>query len=500
MIKRNATMKSALSFKVLHTKLVCTIVLLFSVNILVHAQQETDISEWTLQESIQHALDHNIDIQQANLDLDESEIDKIDALGNYLPNITANASNSWNSGLTQNVTTGILEQQTNRSFSLGATASVPLFQGLKNLRQKQRAEITQLASQYSLEQMEDDIMLSVTNAFLDILVNKERLQVLEEQTELTQEQFDNTKSRIEEGAAPAGDSLEIKATQAEEQQQIIEAQNDIRIALINLAQLLQIDDYKNFDVADAEYDVPLETLLSRTPEEVIASAKETRHEIKIAEKDLELAEKDVEIAKSDYYPTLTAHVNFNTRHTNTPQSGGQEIDPDNPTEIIGEVESTGEDVVAPNYRPTILGADPFFDQLSRNKGWDYGLQLSIPILNGFTTRNSVKRNKINVERNRNELKQAEFDLESNVYQAYVDAQGAAKTYEAAQTAVNSKEKAFGYSQERFDVGKITAFEFSQAKFELTDAESNLINAKFDYIFRLKVLELYFGIDAEDINI
>lgn len=241
-------------------------------------------------------------------------------------------------------------------------------------------------------------------------------------------------------------------------------------------------------------------MLSRTPEEVIRNAKENRYEILQAQKELELAKKDVEIAKSQYYPTLNGFINFNTRESGAPRAGGQELDVDNPTQIIGEVESTGDRVIAPNYMPIQVGPRPFFTQLSRNKGWNYGLQLNIPILNGFSTRNLVRRNKINVERNENELKQAELNLESNVYQAYIDARGAAELYKAAQVAVDAKEKAFDYSQERFDVGRITAFEFSQAKFELADAQSSLINAKFDFIFKLKVLDLYFGVDPENITL
>lgn len=465
---------------------------------LIHAQESN--KKWTLPDVIEYALENNIQIQQAFLDVDEAEIDKSDALGNYLPGVSAQANNSWNSGLTQNITTGILEQQTTRNLSLSATASIPIFQGLRNLREWQRAKLTNLASQYSLELMKDDVLLNITNAYLNILVNKERLNVLREQNELTLAQLEHTRFLINEGASPAGDSLEIKATDANEKQQIVVAKNDVQISLINLAQMLQIDDYKTFDVAEADYEVPTESILIRSPEEIIQNAKEKRYEIRLAEKDLELAEKDVEIARSNFYPTLNGFVNFNTRESGAPRPGERSIDPNEPSQVIGQVEGTGENVVTPNYIVEEVGADPFFKQLSRNKGWQYGLSLNIPILNGFSTRNSVKRSRINVERNINRLKQAKLDLESNVYQAYVDAQGAAESYQAAQVAVNSRQRAFQYSQDRYDVGKITAFEFSQAKFNLTDAESQLVNAKFDYIFKLKVLELFFGIDPEDIDL
>src|SRR5699024_8427989 len=142
---------------------------------------------------------------------------------------------------------------------------------------------------------------------------------------------------------------------------------------------------------DAEYDVPVETILMRTPEEIIQRAKENRYEIKVAEQELKIAEKDVEIAKTQFYPTLNGFINFNTRQSGARRARQGGIGSNNPTEVIGAVESTGEEVVAPNYLFKETGPDPFFRQLSQNKGWSYGIQLNIPILNGFSTRNAVKR-------------------------------------------------------------------------------------------------------------
>lgn len=471
--------------------------LLLCLGLSLHAQES---KEWTLQECVQYALDNNISIEQSALDLEDAKIDKSDALGNYLPTLNGQASNSWDTGLTQNITTGVLQQQTTRNLSLNLTGGIRVFAGLKNLKEWQRAKLSRLASEYSLEQMKDNIILNVANAYLNILVNKEQVKVLKEQNEVTQEQLERVKALIEEGSAPKGDLLEIKATNADENQRIIEAQNSKKIALINLAQILQIDDYANFKVAETAYDVPLKAIMSKSPEEIIANAKENRYEIKIAEKDVELAEKDVEIAKSNFYPSLDAFINYNTRESSAKRVLQGGVDPDNPTQVIGQVESSGEPVIAPNFALREANPRPFFRQLSRNDGISYGLRLSVPILNGFSTRNSVRRSKINVERNKNRLKQAELDLESNVYQAYVDAQGAAEAYHAAQVAVTAQEKAYEYSKDRYDVGMINAFDFSQSKFRLADAKSKMVNAKYDYIFKLKVLELYFGISPENIKL
>lgn len=481
------------------SQILFSIFVIFGMNQLA-AQDLPEKNYWTLQDCIQHALQNNIQIQEAYLSIDESEIDQNDALGNYLPGVNVQANNTWNSGLTQDVTTGILQQQTTRNFSFNTTLNVPIYNGLRNLKQWQRAKLSQIASQYALEEMKDNVLLNITNAYLNVLVNKERLGVLQQQNEVTREQLQRTRLLIQEGMAPAGDSLDIKATDAFEKQQIVNAENAIKITLINLAQLLQISNYQDFDIADAEYDVPVETMITRTPEEIIQNAKENRYEIKVAEQNLELAEKDVEIARTQLYPSLDGFVNFNTRESGSNRARQGGIDPNNPTSVIGYIEGTGENVVTDNYLVEEIGPDPFFNQLSRNKGWSYGLRLSIPVLNGFSARNSVRRNKINVLRQTYQLEQTKLNLESNVYQAYVDAQGAAEAYRAAEVAADAKRMAFSYSEDKFEVGRITSFEFSQAKFDLADAESQVVNAKFDYIFKLKLLELYFGIAPEDITL
>lgn len=456
--------------------------------------QNSDIPEkWTLEACVSYAMDNNISIKQSRLNQDNADISKSEAIGNYLPSVNGSLSNSWNSGLTQNVTTGILENQTVRNLSVNATAGITLFDGLRNLRTFQRAKLEQLSAKFSLQLMKDDIALFVANAYLQILVNKQQVAVLVDQNKVTKEQIELTQKTVDAGTAPEGDLLEIQATDADEEQQIIVAKNNLRISKINLAQTLLIEDYQNFDIADNEYDVPLTDILSKTPEEIVEKARQERYEIKVAEQDLKLAEKDIEISRSQLYPTLSGFLNYNTRESDRGRTVGGGIDPDEPTREIGIVEATGQTVVAPNFRVETAGPSSFFDQLSRNDGYTYGVQLNIPVFNGFATRNQIKRREVAAKRAEYQLEQSELDLESNVYQAYVDAQGAAKAYEAAQKAVKSQQLAFDYAQQRFEVGVSNAFELSQSKFRLTNAENRLINAKYDYIFNLKVLELYFGI-------
>ena len=455
--------------------------------------------QWTLEECVMYALENNLSVNQAELDVELSEIEKRDAIGNLIPSINAQASNSWNTGLTQNVTTGILQNQTVRNFSAGVTAGLTIFDGLRNIKQLQRAKISRLSAEYSLDKMKDDIALFVADAYLQVLFNKQNLNVLQAQNEVTLEQLERTQELVDAGSIPRGDLLEIRATNADEKQRIIVAENQIQISLINLAQLLGFRDYENFDIVDTDYNILGSEVLQRPVSEIVQAAKEERSEIRIAETNKELAEMDVDISRGAYLPTLGAFFNYNTRESGQGRIVGAEVDPDNPTRVIGVVEGTNQNVITPNTFAVLGNPLPFFDQLSRNDGFSYGFQLSIPILNGFAVRNQVKRNEINVQRAEYQLEQAELDLESNVYQAVTDAKGAFEAYESALVAAEAQAQAYEYATERYEVGLTNAFDFSQAKIRYENSEREVLRAKYDYIFKLKVVELYFGIPVEELK-
>ncbi len=459
--------------------------------------------KWTLKECVEYALANNISVKQSELDLESSDIDKSDAFGNYLPSLNVSASNFWNTGLTQDVTTGVLRNQTSRNSSYSITMGVSIFRGLRNLRSVQRAELSQLSAQFGLKKMQDDISLFVANSFLRVLLNKANLESIEGQNEVTLEQIERTLNLVDAGVLPRGDLLEIRATDALEKQRIVQSENAVRISLINLAQLLLIDDYENFNIEDEGYDIIDEGISSKDIAEIIEVAQQNRAEVKIAEKNLEMAEKDLQIARSVYYPTLNGFFNYNTRESDFKRISAV-TDPDNPTIItnIGVVQETGQIVTGeiPNIMLVELDPLPFIEQLYTNDGISYGFQLNVPIFNGSTTRNNVKRNKINIKRQEYLLSQAKLDLESNVYQAYVDAKGSLKAFDAALSALESQELAYQYAKDRYDVGLTNAFDFSQSKLRYDSANIEANRSKFEYIFKLKVLELYFGISATDLKL
>lgn len=456
--------------------------------------------KWTLEECVEYALENNISIKQSELQLEAADLGRRDAFGNFLPTLNGSAMNSWNTGLTQNVTTGVLETQTTRNSSYSLTAGVAIFNGLRNVRTHQRAQIEKLAARYNLDKMSDDIALHVANAYLQVLLNKENLKVARTQNELTLEQLERTQDLVDAGVLPSGDLLEIRATDAAEKQNIAVSENAVEVSLISLAQLLLFKDYKNFDIADEDFEIKPNDLIEKPVEEIIAAAQQTRSEVKLAETEVDLAKKDLQLAKSEYYPSLNGFFNYNTRESGARRVVQGGVDPDNPTQPIGIVEETGQVVVTPNFALLSEPPLPFFDQLSQNDGISYGIQLNIPIFNGLSVRNNVKRREIQLRNMDYQLEQAKLDLESNVYQALVDVKGALKAYEAAEVALESQELAYQYANDRFDVGLTNAFDFSQSKMRLDNAKIEVNRTKFEYIFKLKVLELYFGISPNQLKL
>ncbi|WP_299682392.1 TolC family protein [uncultured Dokdonia sp.] len=467
-------------------------------SLLISATGFAQNKKWTLQECVQYALDNNITIKQTQLDEETAAIEKKDAIGNYLPTLNGNASNNWNSGLTQNITTGVLETQTLRNSSYSITAGVRIFNGFRNKKALDRAELSRIAADYNIAKIKDDTALSVALAYLQILLNKENLKTIVAQNEVTKEQIRRTEELVEGGISPAGDVLEIKATDASEQQRIVAAQNAVQISLINLAQLLAFDDYKNFDIDDTEYTILGAEILNTTPEVLVEKAKESRYDLKIVEQNLELAKKDLELSKTALYPTINGFFNYNTRESGAPTVNIDE-DADPLLRPIGFVDGTNQTVFQPIPATEEGNPTPFVEQLYLNDGISYGVQLSVPIFNGFSTRNTIKRNEVNVKRSEFQAEQARLNFETAVYQAYTDAKAAKESYEAAIASLEAQKTAFEFASLRYDVGRINAFDLSQTKLRFDNAQVELTRSKYDYIFRIKVLELYFGVPATELK-
>nr|WP_317631283.1 TolC family protein [uncultured Flavobacterium sp.] len=468
---------------------------IFFISNTLNAQNKT----WTLEECVQHALSKNISVRNTELDVRLAEINKKDAKAGFLPSINASANHSWNVGLNQNITTGLLQNQTTQFSSIGAQAGIDIYKGLQNQYNLRRTTLAVHASRYQLQKMQEDISLNVINSYLQILFSKEALRVQQEQLNYDTKQLERITSLVDAGNVPKGDLLDIKATVAKDEQNVIVAENNVLLAKISLSQLLQLDDFEDFDIQDSAYETKDSAVLLENAATIVKKAKETRTEIKIAESNINLAEKDLQIARSRYHPTLQAYYNFNTRAAYSDQVVGYLPNANNPFSVVGTVEGTNQNVVAPNFSPVLGGPDSVLDQFDRNKGHSFGFALSVPILNGLSVRNNVERSKVNLERAKLTAEQENQNLEKTVYTAYTDTKAALKAYQAAASTLTFREQSFEYARERYEVGLINIFDFTQAQTLLVNAQSEALRTKYDYIFKTKILEFYFGIPVTELT-
>ena len=411
---------------------------------------------WTLEQCVDHALDNNITILQAENSLLSSKQDIISAKGNFLPSINSNLSGGASLGNIE-VFPGEFRDREFYSTSVGIGFSQSVFNGFRNINLLNQSKLNLERNQFELEKFKDDISLNVVNTYLNVLFNKENLELAKLQVEFSEFQVNQVKTLVEAGSEPNSTLIETKATYSRDIQNLTIAENNHDLALLTLAQLLQLP-YENFDVEVIEIDTPSANLMYNDIAPILNYALQNRNEIKVAERDIDLAKLGTKISKSAYLPNVSMGYGFNA---------------------------------SANFSNLTVD-DELLEQLNVNKGHSINMNISIPIFNRNQTKAQVKKSKIQEETTNLALEQAKINLESTIQRAFTDARAALKSYEAAQLSLQSQEVAFQNSQERFIIGALNSFDLEQSRLRMINARSSLINAKYDFIFKTKVLDFYLG--------
>ena len=411
---------------------------------------------WTLEQCVDHALDNNITILQAENSLLSSKQDIISAKGNFLPSINSNLSGGASLGNIE-VFPGEFRDREFYSTSVGIGFSQSVFNGFRNINLLNQSKLNLERNQFELEKFKDDISLNVANTYLNVLFNKENLELAKLQVEFSEFQVNQVKTLVEAGSEPNSTLIETKATYSRDIQNLTIAENNHDLALLTLAQLLQLP-YENFDVEVIEIDTPSANLMYNDIAPILNYALQNRNEIKVAERDIDLAKLGTKISKSAYLPNVSMGYGFNA---------------------------------SANFSNLTVD-DELLEQLNVNKGHSINMNISIPIFNRNQTKAQVKKSKIQEETTNLALEQAKINLESTIQRAFTDARAALKSYEAAQLSLQSQEVAFQNSQERFIIGALNSFDLEQSRLRMINARSSLINAKYDFIFKTKVLDFYLG--------
>ena len=431
----------------------CLAFVLLFVSVLSFAQQK----KWTLEECVSHALENNITIKQAQNTLLTNEQDIIAARGQFLPSVNGSVTQSLSLGNTE-LFQGQFVDRTANSTNLSIGANQTIFNGFRLTNLYKQSQLNLETNELELNRIKDDISLNVVNSYLNVLFNIEQLETANAQYEFSSTQLQQVKDLVDAGVQPRANIYDAEATLSRDAQQVTIAENNYNLALLTLSQLLQIP-YNGFGVEIIEVDTPSEALLYNDIQPILNYAFENRNEIKVAEKDVENAELGTTISKSGFYPTVTAGYSYGTSAFFTNLTDDE---------------------------------TSFFRQLNEQRAHNFRINVSIPIFSRFQNKTSVAKSQIQENNSKLRLDQAKLDLESNIQRAYTDAQAALKAFVAAKKSLSSQELAFSNTKERFDIGNLTTFELEQARVQLINAQSSLINAKYDFVFKTKVLDFYMG--------
>ena len=410
---------------------------------------------YTLRECINRGIEKNISIKNSIIELKLSEADRLSVVGDFLPNINISANNSWSSGLTQDITTGLFADQILQSANGSLSVGVELYNGLSNIKNLQRASLIKQSNKLQTEKIKEDVSLLIVNSYLQILFNNENVNIQNRQLNVAQEELKIAKEKYINGIISKGDLLEIEANLAKKDENLIVAKNNLLLSKISLAQILLIDDISNFDINYDEFELPNSVILTKDPQHIFYTALNKISDVKIAEKNLQIAKKNKELAYTMIQPSVNAFYSYNSRV------------------LFGNSESVK-------------------TQFDENIGKTYGLQLSIPVFNNLNTQTNIKKSRLNILKSENLLQQAKLDLENLIYQSLKNAQGASKTFEASIKTFQARETAYDYAKERFKNGIISTLDFLQIQKQYENAQSELIKSKYDYVFKIKVLEFYYG--------
>ena len=412
--------------------------------------------KWTLKECINHVIENNISVKQAQNNLLINDQDITAAKGQFLPVAGLNFSQNLNVGNVE-LFEGNFIDRTFHSSNVGLNLSQTVFNGFRNINTYKQSLVNKEASKLELSRIKDDVSLNVVNAYLNVLFNKENLQIAKTQVDFSVNQIKQVSALVEAGIQPQANIYDAEATYSSDEQLFTVAQNNYDLAILSLSQLLQVP-YKGFEVESLLISDPSEELIYNDIDTVLNFALLNRTEIKIAEKNQESAALSTDISKSGYYPSISFGYGFNT---------------------------------GANFS-NLSESNSFFQQINDNKGHGFNLNITIPLFSRFQNKTAVSKSEIQEDNAKLNLDKTKLDLESNIQRAYTEAQAAMKTFIASNKSLEARQLSFDNARERYDIGALNAFELDQNRVQLVNAEANLIKAKFDFIFKTKVLDFYMG--------
>lgn len=444
---------------------------------------------WTLQQCIAYAQVHNISVQQQELNVQMAKVNFTQAEANVLPSVNGFASHTYQYGRTIDRFTNTFATNMVLSENFYLSSNVTLFNGLQNYNTIQQTKFGVQSSMFAVQQTQNDIGMNVAGQYLQVLYAQEQLAVTQQQYDLTEKQVERAQKLVDAGASAKGTLLDLQSQLATEEVSVVTAQNNLNIAYLNLEQTMNLDSTVGFNIVKPDLTLPNENILNTTPEQIFQIALNNQPGIKKSLTDLQSAEKGVAVAYGSLSPNITLQGSIGTGYSGASKQLANSSYAGNDT--VG-VTTGGDYVLIPSYTNT-YSTTPFADQFNNNVNKSFGVQMNIPIFNRFQVNSSIAKAKIQRENAELSVDLSRQQLLKSIQQAFADAKAALLKYKASQDAVSAAQESFKYVEEKFNVGAANSIDYNNAKNKLAKSQSDLLQAKYDYIFRMKVLDYYQGV-------
>ncbi len=414
---------------------------------------------WTLDECISYALEHNLDIRKGQLARQQAEYQWKTSKNAWLPTLSANAGEYLGFGQSPSYT-GVYVSDNSSSASFGASVSMPLFQGL-NLYNTAKADALNLqAAEMDQEAAQLNLKLNVMGFYMQVLYGKEQVEIARRQVELSAEQLEKTQQLFENGRIAEADVYESQAQLASDQAVLTQAETDLALSLLTLTQALEIEDTEGFEISEPETFFAHQEQELSSPQSTIDLALLNQPSMEAARLRLQKSHYDLKASKSAWYPSLDFYAGY---------SNGLY-----------------------HYFSDSYPNTPLDEQLKRNRRAQLGVSLNIPIFNGMKTKYRVKMTELSITDQQLDLENTEKSLRKEIQQAYGNAKAAQQKMAAMENSLEASRVAYDYAKASFEMGKKTLLELNESKIRFHKAESDLLQARYEYLYRCKIIEFYRG--------
>jgi outer membrane protein len=422
---------------------------------------------WTLTGCISYAFENNISLKQQSLAVDMAKNNLGQSKLNLLPSLNTGISQSFRFGRSVDPLTYQFTTENSTGASVYASTDMDIFKGLQNLNTIQRNQIDLQKNLTNLSKARNDLALNIARLYLQILFNEELHDIAVQQMNITKQQVDRTRIMVDAGSLPKGDYLEIQAQLANEELSEVNSRNQLNLSYLDLAQLLDLKNPENFKVQRPTFESIKVMDNLGSADEVFQSASNTMPQVIGAGLELQSLEKDLLIAKGRLSPSLTMSSSYGTGYSDRLK------DLLDPTQIMA-----------------------LKKQLDFTSQTSLGFNLSIPIFNGWSTRTGISNARVSVLNGKYQLEIVRNQLLKEIQQAFADASASLERFKATSKSVSALEEAFRYAEQKFNVGMLTSLDYNVAKNNLTKARSELLQAKYNYIFNTRILDFYRGIPID----